>query len=172
MTYKGNERGENSFWPTQIQRFSFFLVLIHMSCVIGSLETGSHILRKSDCTFSLFILDHMFKMWLKGMSQTHKSDLYCGQMNFFFGGEGLASQTMKGSNVSCYFIEIWVIIERHWLPKLKKWPRKQSGPSLKRRKTVQVSNTKRPGRPDKTLDFYKFFPWFKNTKTKIILHNI
>lgn len=42
--------------------FFFFLVLIHMSCVIGSLKTGSHILRKSDCTFSLFILDHMFKM--------------------------------------------------------------------------------------------------------------
>lgn len=86
---KGNERGENSFWPTQIQRFSFSLVLIHMSCVIGSLKTGSHILRKSDCTFSLFILDHMFKMWLKGMSQTHKSDLYCGQMNFFLGGGGV-----------------------------------------------------------------------------------
>lgn len=39
------------------------------------------------------------------MSQANKSDLYCGQMNIFFFG-GVASQTMKGSNVSCYFIEI------------------------------------------------------------------
>lgn len=102
---KGNEWGKKAFDQLRSRGFLFFLVLIHMSCVIGSLKTGSHILRKSDCTFSLFILDHMFKMWLKGMSQANKSDLYCGQMNIFFFG-GVASQTMKGSNVSFYFIEI------------------------------------------------------------------
>lgn len=40
------------------------------------------------------------------MSQANKSDLYCGQINIFFFFGGVASQTMKGSNVSCYFIEI------------------------------------------------------------------
>lgn len=64
MTYvlKAMSGEKKAFDQLRSRGFLFFLVLIHMSCVIGSLKTGSHILRKSDCTFSLFILDHMFKM--------------------------------------------------------------------------------------------------------------